>query len=98
MKRYYEMIKNTKPKNKAKKLRFDSEQQVYFASCCNYEVIEVLGLASGLLLDLADGNRTLVDIVKAVAAACHEPEEAIEEVIVNEVRNLQRKHLLYLEA
>ena len=50
MKRYYEMIKNTKPKNKAKKLRFDSEQQVYFASCCNYEVIEVLGLASGLLL------------------------------------------------
>ena len=98
MKRYYELIKKSKPKNKAKKLRFDPAQQVYFASCYNYEVIEILGFATGLLLDLSDGNRSLADIVKDLSLACHEPEEAIEEVIVNEVRNLQRKHLLYLEA
>ena len=98
MNHYYELIKEAKPKNKAKKIRFDPTQQVYFASCFNYEGIEFLGVVSGLLLDLADGNRSLEEIVKAIALTCHVPEEKVKMGIVNEVRSLQRKHLLYMEV
>ena len=98
MQQYYELIKDAKPKNKAKKFRFDSVQQIYFASCSNYERIEFLGLRLGKLLDLADGSRSLEEIAKAMAVAFHVPEETIKADIVNATRSLQKKHLLYLEV
>lgn len=98
MSKYYELIKESKPKNRAKKLRFDSSQKVYFASCRNHIGVEILGAASGLLLTLADGQKTLADIAKELSSTLHVAENSIEEVIVIEVRNLQRKHLLYLEV
>lgn len=98
MQQYYELIKAAKPKNRAKKYRFDSTQQIYFASCFKKEGIEILGLQSGMLLDLADGNRSLEEIAKAMAVAFHVPEETIKVSIVNAIRALQRKHLLYMEV
>ena len=98
MQQYYELIKDAKPKNRAKKLRFDSAQRIYFASCPNYEHIEFLGLQFGMLLDLADGNRSLEEIAKTMALAFHVPEETVKVDIVNAVRSLQRKHLLYMEV
>lgn len=98
MSKYYELIKEAKPKNRAKKLRFDSSQQIYFASCRNHIGVEILGVASGLLLTLADGQKTLAEIAKELSSTLHVAENSIEEVIVIEVRNLQRKHLLYLEV
>ncbi len=98
MLQYYELIKDSKPKNMAKKFRFDSAQQIYFASCSNREHIEFLGLRFGMLLDLADGNRSLEEIAEAMAVAFHVPEETIKVDIVNAVRSLQRKHLLYMEV
>lgn len=95
---YYELIKESKPKNRAKKVKFDQSQHVYFATFHNYLSIEVLGEASGLLLTLSDGHRTLSDITKQLSLTFHVAESIIEEVIVTEVRNLQRKHLLYLEV
>lgn len=97
MNHYYELIKDAKPKNRAKKFRFDSTQQIYFASCTNYEGVEVLRLQSGMILDLADGSRSLEEIVKALALAFHVPKETVKVDIVNVVRSLQRKHLLNLE-
>lgn len=97
MSKYYELIKEAKPKNKAKKLRFDPSQNVYFASCRNHIGIEILGKASGLLLTLADGQKNLADIAKELSSTLHVAESAIEEVVIIEVRNLQRKHLLYME-
>ena len=98
MSKYYELIKESKPKNRAKKIKFDQSQHVYFASCHNYLGIEILGEASGLLLTLSDGQRTLEDITKHLSSTFHVTESNIEETIVTEVRNLQRKHLLYLEV
>ncbi|MBQ7476230.1 MAG: hypothetical protein IJT06_02400 [Selenomonadaceae bacterium] len=98
MSKYYELIKEAKPKNRAKKVRFDSSQQIYFASCRNYIGVEILGVASGLLLTLADGQKTLAEIAKELSSTLHVAENSIKEVIVIEVRNLQRKHLLYLEV
>ena len=98
MSKYYELIKEAKPKNRAKKIKFDQTQHVYFASCPNYLSIEILGEASGLLLTLSDGNRTLADITKQLASTFRVAASDIEEVIIIEVRNLQRKHLLYLEV
>ena len=60
--------------------------------------IEILGEASGLLLTLSDGNKTLADITKQLSSTFRVAESDIEEMIVIEVRNLQRKHLLYLEV
>ena len=98
MSKYYELIKESKPKNRAKKIRFDPSQHVYFASCHNYIGIEILGEASGLLLILSDGNKTLTDITRHLSSTFRVAESDIEEMIVIEVRNLQRKHLLYLEV
>lgn len=98
MLKYYELIKDSKPKNRAKKIRFDPSQHVYFASCYNHIGIEILGEASGLLLTLADGNTTLADINNYLSTTFGVAESDIEEIIVMEVRNLQRKHLLYLEV
>lgn len=98
MSKYYELIKESKPKNRAKKIKFDQSQHVYFASCHNHIGIEILGEASGLLLTLSDGQRTLEDITKHLSSTFHVTESNIEETIVTEVRNLQRKHLLYLEV
>ena len=97
MSRYYELIKESKPKNRAKKIHFDQSQHVYFASCNNYLGIEILGEASGLLLTLSDGQKSLAEIVKQLSSTFHVAESNIEDTIVAEVRNLQRKHLLYLE-
>ena len=97
MSKYYELIKESKPKNRAKKIRFDQSQQVYFASCHNYLGIEILGKASGLLLTLSDGQKSLADITRYLSSRFQAAETDIEEMIVIEVRNLQRKHLLYLE-
>ena len=98
MSQYYELIKDAKPKNKAKKLRYDASQKVFFASCQNYMGIEILGEASGLLLTMADGNTSLAEISNRLAEKLHVAASDVEEVIVIEVRNLQRKHLLYLEV
>ena len=98
MSKYYKLIKESKPKNRAKKIRFDPSQHVYFASCHNYIGIEILGEASGLLLILSDGKKTLADIIRHLSSTFHVAESDIEEAIVIEVRNLQRKHLLYLEV
>lgn len=98
MSKYYELIKESKPKNKAKKVRFDPSQNVYFASCHNYLGIEILGQASGLLLTLSDGQTSLADIAKRLSSTLNVAESDVEEVIVIEVRKLQRKHLLYLEV
>lgn len=98
MLKYYELIKEAKPKNRAKKVKFDSSRQVYFASHHNHIGIEILGEASGLLLTLSDGQRSLAEIVRRLSSALHVAESDIEEAIVIEVRNLQRKHLLYLEV
>ena len=97
MQQYYELIKDAKPKNRAKKFRFDPTQQIYFASCFKKEGIEILGLQSGMLLDLADGSRSLEEIANALALAFHVPEEIVKVDIINVVRSLQRKHLLYME-
>lgn len=97
MSSYYELIKESKPKNRAKKIRFDQSQHVYFASCHNYFGIEIFGEASGLLLTLSDGQKSLAEIVKQLSSTFRVAESNIEDTIVAEVRNLQRKHLLYLE-
>lgn len=97
MSKYYELIKESKPQNKAKKIKFDSAQNIYFASCNNYAGVEILGEASGLLLTLSDGNTSLDDIAKQLASKLNISESAIKEMIVIEVRNFQRKHLIYLE-
>lgn len=98
MSKYYELIKESRPKNRAKKLRFDQSQRVYFASCHNYLGIEILGEASGLLLTLADGKISIADIARQLSSTFHVAESDIEEMIIVEIRNLQRKHLLYLEV
>ncbi len=97
MLKYYELIKESKPKNKAKKIKFDQSQHIYFASCHNYAGVEILGEASGLLLTLSDGEKTLADIAKQLSLKFNVAESDIAEMIVIEVRNLQRKHLLFLE-
>ena len=78
MSKYYELIKESKPKNRAKKIKFDQSQHVYFASCHNYLGIEILGEASGLLLTLSDGQRTLADITKHLSLTFHVTESNIE--------------------
>ena len=98
MPRYYELIKEAKPINKAKKIKFDPSQKIYFASCKNYMGIEILGEASGLLLTLADGNTSIAEIVARLAEKLSVTVSDIEEVVIIEVRNLQRKHLLHLEV
>ncbi len=98
MSQYYELIKESKPKNKAKKIKFDPSQKIYFASCKNYMGIEILGEASGLLLTLADGNTSIAEIVARLSEKLFVAVSDIKEVIVIEVRNLQRKHLLHLEV
>ena len=98
MLKYYELIKDSKPRNRAKKVRFDPSQHVYFASCYNHIGIEVLGEASRLLLTLANGCTTLTEITVHLSETFGVAEPDIEEIIVMEVRNLQRKHLLYLEV
>lgn len=98
MSKYYELIKESKPKNRAKKIVFDPLQNVYFASCHNYLSIEILGEASGLLLTMSNGDRTLEDIVNYLSSTFNVSKSNVEEMIVVEVRNLQRKHLLYLEV
>ena len=98
MSSYYELIKESKPVNRAKKIRFDQSQHVYFASCHNYLGIEILGEASGLLLTLSDGQKSLAEIAKQLSSTFRVAESNIEDTIVAEVRNLQRKHLLYLEV
>lgn len=97
MLKYYELIKEAKPKNRAKKIKYDQSQHVYFASCHNYIGIEILSEASGLLLTLANGSNTLEDIARQLAVTFDVTESDIKDMIVIEVRNLQRKHLLYLE-
>ena len=97
MQTYFELIKEAKPKNKAKKVRLDAAQGVYMATCNNHIGIEILGLPSGKLLTLADGETTLATIAEKLAEAFRVPTADIEAVIVGEVRNLQRKHLLYME-
>lgn len=97
MQTYFELIKEAKPKNKAKKVRLDATQGVYMATCNNHIGIEILGLPSGKLLTLADGETTLATIAEKLAEAFRVPTADIEAVIVGEVRNLQRKHLLYME-
>ena len=98
MSSYYELIKDSKPKNRAEKIKFDQSQHVYFASCRNCSGIEILGEASGLLLTLSDGQRTLAEIVSRLSSAFNISASNLEEATVIEVRNLQRKHLLYLEV
>ena len=95
---YYELIKKAKPLNKAKKVRYDPLQNVFLASCRNHVGIEILGVPSGMLLTLADGNTALEDVVKSLSDRLGINESDIKEVVVNEVRNLQRKHLLYFEV
>ena len=98
MQTYFELIQEAKPKNKARKVRLDDAQGVYLATSRSAFGIEILGLPSGTLLTLADGRRTLAEIAAAIAERFHVPEDSIQEVIVGEVRNLQRKHLLYMEV
>ena len=52
---YYELIKKSKPLNKAKKVKFDPLQNVFLASYHKHIGIEILGVASGMLLTLSDG-------------------------------------------
>lgn len=98
MQTYFELIQEAKPKNKARKVRLDDAQGVYLATSRSAFGIEILGLPSGTLLTLADGRRTLAEIAAAIAERFHVPEDSLQEVIVGEVRNLQRKHLLYMEV
>ena len=98
MSRYYELIKESKPVSRAKKLRFDQSQRVYFASCRNHAGIQIFGEAVGLLLTLSDGKKSLAEIVKQLSSTFRVAESNVEDTIVIEVRNLQRKHLLYLEV
>ncbi|MCR5177143.1 MAG: hypothetical protein K6C05_09885 [Anaerovibrio sp.] len=98
MRNYYNLVKMAKPLNKAKKVKFDKLQGVYLASCRNHTGVELLGRASGLLLTLSDGKTTLEDIVKALSSVLNISEQNIEEVVIKEVRNLQRKHLLHFEV
>ena len=98
MPQYYELVKEAKPQNKAKKLKFDPSQKIYFASCKNYMGIEILGEASGLLLTLADGKTSIAEIVARLSEKLCVAVSDIEEVVIIEVRNLQRKHLLHLEV
>lgn len=98
MTNYYELIKEAKPLNKAKKIRFDPLQNIFLASCRNHIGIEILGASSGMLLTLADGKKTLEDIVKSLSKELNVKESDIQEEVIAEVRNLQRKHLLYFEV
>lgn len=98
MKSYYDLIKKAKPLNKAKKIRFDPSQDIFLASCSNHIGIEILGMPSGLLLTLADGKTSLEDIVESMGNKLTISTTDIEEVVVYEVRNLQRKHLLLFEV
>ena len=98
MSRYYELIKESKTVSRAKKLRFDQSQRVYFASCHNHAGIQILSEASGLLLTLSDGRKSLAEIVQQLSSTFRVAESAVEDTVVIEVRNLQRKHLLYLEV
>ena len=98
MSRYYELIKESTPVSRAKKLRFDQSQRVYFASCPNHAGIQILSEASGLLLTLSDGRKSLAEIVQELSSTFRVAESAVEDTVVIEVRNLQRKHLLYLEV
>ncbi len=95
---YYDLVKKAKPVNKAKKVRFDPLQNIYLASCHNHLGIEILGVPSGMLLTLADGNTTLEEIVKSLGNKLRTSEPEIEKGVITEVRNLQRKHLLYCEV
>jgi len=95
---YYELIKEAKPLNKAKKIRFDPLQNIFLASCHNHAGVEILGVSSGTLLILADGKTTLDGIVKSLSKKFNVSEADIQEEVIAEVRNLQRKHLLYFEV
>lgn len=98
MQTYFELIKEARPQSRARKIRLDEAQGVYLATSRRQFGIEVLGLPSGRLLTLADGQRTLAEIAAIIAAQFHVSEEAIQAVIVGEVRHLQRQHLLYMEV
>lgn len=95
---YYEFVKTAKPVNKSKKIRFDPLQNIFLASCHNHIGVEILGVPSGMLLTLADGKTTLESIVKSLSNRLNINEADIKEVVVAEVRNLQRKHLLHFEV
>ena len=95
---YYNLVKNAKPMNKAKKVKFDPLQKIYLASCNNHSGIEILGRPSGLLLTLANGKTTLEDIVKSLSIELGVNENDVARVVINEVRMLQRKHLLHFEV